>query len=86
MDWNQAKPEMVDTALRLDEAVAEFCLLLPAWQAVALEKMAQARGVTAGHLMRSLVHDYLAGQVGAEGAYPEELPGTVFGPKTVSPV
>jgi hypothetical protein len=86
MDRNQAESGMGDMALRLDEQVAEFGMLLPARQAVALEWLAQERGVTVGHLMRSLVHDYLVGQMGPEAAHPEGPPGVVFGPRTMFPV
>jgi hypothetical protein len=86
MNRNQAESGMGDMALRLDEEVTEFCMLLPARQAGALEWLAQERGVTVGHLMRSLVHDYLVGQLGPEAAQPEEPPGTVFGSRTMFPV
>ena len=50
-----------DTTVRqLDDETAELALLLPARQAAALEHLAQARGVSAGHLLRCLVNDYLA--------------------------
>ncbi len=40
--------------------VVECNLLLPAWQADALLRVAFARGTTAGQLVRRLIGDYLA--------------------------
>ena len=42
----------------LDENVTELLLLLPRWQADALQDQAQAQGVTAGQLLRRLIHQY----------------------------
>jgi len=39
----------------LDNEVVELALLLPRWQAEALEDAAHARGLTAGQLLRKLV-------------------------------
>jgi hypothetical protein len=39
----------------LDHEVVELALLLPRWQAEALEDAAHARGLTAGQLLRKLV-------------------------------
>jgi hypothetical protein len=39
----------------IDHEVVELALLLPRWQAEALEDAAHARGLTAGQLLRKLV-------------------------------
>ena len=39
----------------IDQEVVELALLLPRWQAEALEDAAHARGLTAGQLLRRLV-------------------------------
>ncbi len=44
------------------EDVVELSLLLPAMQASELEETAFQRGVTAGEMVRRLVHDFLAAQ------------------------
>jgi hypothetical protein len=44
-----------------DDEVVEQSLLLPAWQAEALEIRALARGLTTGQLLRLLIQDYLTG-------------------------
>ena len=40
-----------DAPVLFDHEMAELSLLLPGWQAAALEKAAKARGVTAGELL-----------------------------------
>jgi hypothetical protein len=67
---------MGDKAFRLDEEVAELSILLPAWQAVAMERLAHVRGLTLGHLMRLLVQGYIAGQMGPDAAHLAEPEGT----------
>ncbi len=42
-----------------DEQMAEVLLLLPGRQAAALECLAHTVGLTMGHLIRLLIHDYL---------------------------
>jgi hypothetical protein len=44
----------------LDGEMAEFSLLLPGWQAAALEATAHAQGLTAGQMVRRLIQDYFA--------------------------
>ena len=44
---------------RLDKEMAELILLLPAEEAEALEGAAHRRGLTPGHLLRSLIRDFL---------------------------
>jgi hypothetical protein len=39
----------------LDSEVVEVALLLPRWQAVALEEAAHNRGVTAGQMLRRFI-------------------------------
>ena len=39
----------------LDHEVVELALLLPRWQAEALERAAHARGLTAGQLLRKVI-------------------------------
>lgn len=40
----------------LDQEVVELALLLPRWQAEALEEAAHRRGLTAGQMLRRLVN------------------------------
>jgi hypothetical protein len=42
-----------------DTEVAELSLLLPGWQAAALEEAARSRGMTAGQILRVLIYDFL---------------------------
>jgi hypothetical protein len=42
-----------------DDAVVEVSLLLPGWQASALESAAHDRGLTAAEMVRSLLRDFL---------------------------
>ena len=44
----------------LDDEVVEVSLLLPGWQASALESAAHDRGLTAAEMVRSLLRDFLA--------------------------
>ena len=39
----------------LDDEVVELALLLPRWQAAALEEAAHTRGLTAGQMLRKLI-------------------------------
>ena len=43
-----------------DSGVVEIPLLLPHWQAEALECVAHERGLTAGEMIRQLLVEYLA--------------------------
>jgi hypothetical protein len=45
----------------LDGEVVEIPLLLPGWQASALETVAHEHGLTAGAMVRHLVRDFIAG-------------------------
>jgi hypothetical protein len=68
MNQDHAAPATGDRARRLDEEMAEVCLLLPAWQVAALERLARGRGLTLGRLLRSLIHDHLMEQADPEPA------------------
>jgi hypothetical protein len=43
-----------------EDVVVEIPLLLPGWQAEALERAAHLQGLTAGELLRQLLQQYLA--------------------------
>jgi hypothetical protein len=43
----------------LEGDVVEIPLLLPGWQASVLERVAHQRGLTAGAMVRHLLHDFL---------------------------
>ena len=45
---------------RLDGDMVELSLLLPQWQAEALEEAAQSRGWTTAQMMRALIRDFTA--------------------------
>jgi hypothetical protein len=42
---------------RLDQEVVELALLLPRWQAEALEDAARSRGMTTGQMLRRVIGD-----------------------------
>ena len=44
----------------LDDEVVEISLLIPGWEASILETVAHQRGLTAGAMVRHLLHDFLA--------------------------
>lgn len=46
----------------VDEELAELSLLLPAWQAAELERLASTRHLTSGQLLRLLITDFLSRQ------------------------
>jgi hypothetical protein len=46
------------------DAIVEVSLLLPDWEAAALERLACSRGLTVGQVLRSLVWNLLAGPAG----------------------
>lgn len=46
--------------MRSDHEVVELQLLLPRWQAAALEAAAQSRGMTAGQILRRVITDLFA--------------------------
>jgi hypothetical protein len=47
-----------------ERQIAELSLLLPAWQVAELERLARARGLSIGQLIRRLIGDHLASQNG----------------------
>lgn len=56
-------PPAGDPSPRLDFEVVELPLLLPRWQAVALEAAARRRGMTTGQMLRRVIGDLF----GSEG-------------------
>ncbi|MGL6073970.1 MAG: hypothetical protein ACRC8S_07400 [Fimbriiglobus sp.] len=46
----------------MDQEVVELQLLLPRWQAAALEAAAQSRGMTTGQILRRVITDLFADQ------------------------
>jgi hypothetical protein len=74
MNQDHATSALGDRARRLDEEMAEVSLLLPVWQAAALERLARTRGLTVGHLLRLLIQDYLACPTDPERPSPAEGP------------
>jgi hypothetical protein len=48
-----------DRIQHLDGEMTELVLLLPGWQAAALERAAQQRGLTGGQLTRRLIATFL---------------------------
>jgi len=49
-------PPLADPT-RSDHEVVEMQLLLPRWQATALEAAAQSRGMTTGQILRRVISD-----------------------------
>jgi hypothetical protein len=58
-----------DTAAEQAEEVVEVPLLLPGWQISALEKEAHHRGLTAGEMVRHLLHDFITQHTRTNGRY-----------------
>jgi hypothetical protein len=54
----------------VDGDVVEIPLLLPGWQARALETAAHESGLTAAEMVRVLLRDFIAGQPGSSGSEP----------------
>jgi hypothetical protein len=50
---------------RTDLEVVELPLLLPRWQAMALEAAARRRGMTTGQMLRRVITDLFGGQADA---------------------
>jgi hypothetical protein len=59
----------------LDEEMAEVLLLLPARQTAALERLAHARDLTVGQLIRLVLLDYLAHRRDFDRESEPERPG-----------
>jgi hypothetical protein len=62
MNRDPSEAPMEDQVLWVDEAMAELSLLLPGWQAAALEQLAISWGLTLGELIRQLIRNCLATQ------------------------
>jgi hypothetical protein len=48
---------MLGAPARIDQEVVEMALLLPRWQADALEDAARSRGMTTGQMLRRVIAD-----------------------------
>jgi hypothetical protein len=59
----------LDAVLQGDDAIAELSLLLPSWEAKALERVASSHGLTVGQALRSMVRDFLSGPSGIRGEF-----------------
>src|SRR5262245_11358822 len=57
----------------LGEGVVELPLLLPGWQAAALEEAAHARGQTAAQMVRGLIQDFFGKFVQANSLRPRRV-------------
>ena len=55
--------------------IVEVPLLLPVWQVSALERAAHKRGLTAGQMVRQLLHDVLAPRGARTQGPPRPFPG-----------
>ena len=53
---------LAPAAPRSDQEVVELALLLPLWQAMALEAAASRRGMTTGQMLRRVIGEMLATQ------------------------
>lgn len=60
--WSDSTGTGVGTAIlnRMDDEVVEMPLLLPRWQATALEEVAGLRGMTTGQMLRRYIAEMLA--------------------------
>ncbi len=54
---------------RLDGEMAELCLLVPAWQAEALEQAAQCEGITVAQFLRRVLNRPIAQITVGEAGY-----------------
>ena len=52
-------PELLSEIMPVDEEMAEFALLLPRWQAKALQDAADAQGISSGRFLRRLLEQHL---------------------------
>jgi hypothetical protein len=53
------RAEFHEGLVPLDGEVTELSLLVPAWQAAALEKVAGSQGISAGQLVRSILQQVI---------------------------
>jgi hypothetical protein len=51
-----------EEARNMDDEIAEVSLLLPSWQAAALQERAQLEGLTAAQFLRRLIRLHCLGQ------------------------
>lgn len=58
-----------------NDPIVEVSLLLPDWEAAALERLACSRGLTVGQVLRSLVWDLLAGMADLHNGAGSMKPG-----------
>lgn len=65
---------------RLDGEMVELALLLPSWQADALELAAQDQGVTAGQMIRHLIRDFCTAFHAFGHMHPDRRPPLGGGP------
>jgi len=54
VDMDSSEPNLT----LLDGEIVEFSVLLPGWQAVALEATARSQGITTGQMVRHLIQDF----------------------------
>jgi hypothetical protein len=54
LDTNLHEPNLT----LLDGDIVEFSVLLPGWQAAALEATARSQGITTGQMVRHLIQDF----------------------------
>jgi hypothetical protein len=54
MDLEASEPNLT----LLDGEIVEFSVLLPGWQAAALEATARSQGLTAGQMVRHLIGEF----------------------------
>ncbi len=58
--YSPPPPPAAPSPARSDHEVVELQLLLPRWQAAALEAAARARGMTSGQILRRVITDLFA--------------------------
>jgi hypothetical protein len=56
---SRPEPRELDT-FSLNGDIVEFSMLMPGWQAAALEATARSQGLTVGQLVRRLVQDFFS--------------------------
>ena len=56
---NAENAEFHEGVVSLDAEVAELSVLVPSWQAAAIEKVAGIKGISAGQLVRSILQQVI---------------------------
>ena len=56
---NAENAEFHEGVVSLDGEVAELSVLVPSWQAAAIEKVAGIKGISAGQLVRSILQQVI---------------------------